>query len=324
MAEPVPLEPTDAELLDSALQALADGPLPADEVARRMRRRFRLRVVDARLVEMIGERTPLLVGRPDGSVIRLIDLLEGSVFTVRMAACDGMRRDLWASLALAPLIAWMDREGLFLTSGEPLSRGSFEHETIVGPTGWLPAVAPGSLVSLTVIGGRVEVAAVVDGAQVSAAEEGRVRRSLSRHYRTATWWTEEDLTERLYDLTTAVATALVEDPALLRRPTLPLDELLYVAVRQCEQDHHLRDVSAWSGGENVSFSISGMPEALHGEITRRARHYGMSDDQYLILAMGHLCWRTPFAEDLGGEFGWEPARWPRPDDPDGPPRLRPV
>lgn len=325
MTEPVELSPTDDDLESTALLALADGPLSVGALATRMRRRFRSRTVDPRLVEMLVERSLLLVGRPDGSVIRLIDLLEGSTFTVRVAHADGTRRDLWVSLALAPLITWMDREGLCLTSGDPLSRGAFGHDTIVGPDGWLPALPPGSLVSLTVTRGRVEVAPVEDDALLDLTEEGAVRRALSRHYRTTTWWTEDDLSERPYDLTTAVANALVEDPLLLHRPTRPLDELLYIAVRQCEQDHHLRDVSAWGAGENVSFSIAGMPEALAGEITRRARHYGMSDDQYLILAMGHLCWRTPFAEDLGDDgFGWEPSPRPSGGGPDEPRRLRPI
>lgn len=325
MTEPVELNPTDDDLESTALLALADGPLPADVLATRMRRRFRSRTMDARLVEMLVERSLLLVGRPDGSVIRLIDLLEGSTFTVRVAHADGTRRDLWVSLALAPLISWMDREGLCLTSGDPLSRGAFGHDTIVGPDGWLPAMPPGSLVSLTVTRGRIEVAPVQDDALLSPEEEGAVRRALSRHYKTTTWWTEDDLAERPYDLTAAVANALVEDSLLLRRPTRPLDELLYIAVRQCEQDHHLRDAFAWGAGECVSFEISGMPEALAGEIARRARHYGMSDDQYLILAMGHLCWRTPFAEDLGDDgFGWEPAPHPGKDGPDEPRSLRPV
>ncbi len=324
MATPAPISPTDGELLSSALLALADGPLTADALARRMRRDFPVRTMDARLVEMLVERSPFVVGRPDGSVIRLIDLLEGSVFSARVAWSDGTRRDLWTSLALAPLVTWMDREGLSLTTGEPLSRGAFGHDTIVGPAGWLPAVDAGSLVSLTVVAGHVAVAPLAVDALVSTSGEGSVRRALSRHYRTTSWWTEEDLADRPYDLTIAVANALVENPGLLRRPTLPLDELLYIAVRQCEQDHHLRDHAAWSGGDNVSFSISGMPEALHAEITRRARHYGMSDDQFMILAMGHLCWRTPFAEDLGGEFGWAPPSASSPGGPDGPRRLRPV
>ncbi|NHA66838.1 hypothetical protein [Phycicoccus flavus] len=324
MTEPIPLTPSDEELESTALLALADGPLPATDLASRMRRRFRSRTMDARLVEMLVERSELLVGRPDGSVIRLIDLLEGSVFTQRMPHSDGSRRDLWSDLALAPLVSWLVREGLCLASGDPLSLGQLGHATIVGPAGWLPPVRPGGLVSLTVRGGSVAVAAVDDDDLLDPRAEGRVRRALTRHYRTSTWWTEEDLAEQPVALTAAVAHALVEDPDLLERPTLPLDELLYLAVRTCEQDHHLRDLAAWRPGENVSFSISGMPDALHHEIQARARRYGMSGDQYAILALGHLCWRTPFAEDLGGdEWGWEPPHV-RPGPSSDPPRLRPV
>ena len=190
MDDPTSLTPSDGDLESTALLVLADGPMAASELARRMRRRLVARCIDGRLVEMLVERSPLLVGLPDGSVIRLIDLLEGSVFTERVAHSDGQRRDLWTSLALAPLMAWLDCEGLCLTSGEPLARGEFGHDTILGPTGWLPAVPAGSLVSLTVTGGRIAVAAVDDRALLTSEPEGAVRRALSRHYRTATWWTE--------------------------------------------------------------------------------------------------------------------------------------
>lgn len=316
--------PTDDALEAAALRELADGPLPADRLATRMRRQFPGRTTDARLVEMLVERSTVLVGRPDGTVIRLLDLLEGSVFTQRVAHADGARRDLWSTLALTPLVSWLLREGLCLSSGEPLTCGRFGHDTILGPAGWLPEMSPGALVSLTVRGGRVEVAPVADDGIVGPSEEGRVRRALTRHYRSTTWWTEEDLAGRPHELTTAVANALVEDPSLLRRPTRPLDELLHLDLPQDEQDHHLRDAAAWSAGECVSFGITGMPEALHMEIERRARHYGMSSDQYAILALGHLCWRTPFAEDLGGDdWGWQPVTR-RPDGAAKPPHLRGV
>ncbi len=316
--------PTDDALEAAALRALADGPLPADRLAACLRRRFPGRSTDSRLVEMLVERSTVLIGRPDGTVIRLIDLLEGSVFTQRVAHADGARRDLWSTLALAPLVVWLVREGLCLESGEPLACGEFGHDTIIGPKGWLPQMSRGSLVSLTVTRGRIAAAVVADDALIGPSEEGAVRRSLSRHYRTAAWWTEEDLAERPYDLTSAVANALVEDPSLLRRPTRPLDELLHIALRRDEQDHHLRDAAAWNAGECVSFGITGMPEALHREIERRARHYGMSSDQYAILALGHLCWRTPFAEDLGDDdWGWEPVA-DRPARPARSPHLRGV
>lgn len=64
MTEPVELSPTHDDLGSTALLAMADGPLSADTLATRMRRRFRSRAMHARLVEMLVEPGLLLVGRP--------------------------------------------------------------------------------------------------------------------------------------------------------------------------------------------------------------------------------------------------------------------
>ncbi len=42
-----------------------------------------------------------------------------------------------------------------------------------------------------------------------------------------------------------------------------------------------------------------MPLMLHRELNLRAQRYGMSFDQYVVAVLGHLAWRTPFADDLG-------------------------
>ena len=49
-----------------------------------------------------------------------------------------------------------------------------------------------------------------------------------------------------------------------------------------------------------------MPEALHVELSRRAHRYGMSFDQYVIAVLGHLAWRTPFAENMEPWEHWSP------------------
>lgn len=56
--------------------------------------------------------------------------------------------------------------------------------------------------------------------------------------------------------------------------------------------------------ETSDFSIVGMPEALHGELRNRAGHYGMTTDQFTILVLGHMAWRTPFAEDMAPFESW--------------------
>jgi hypothetical protein len=61
-----------------------------------------------------------------------------------------------------------------------------------------------------------------------------------------------------------------------------------------------------------------MPEALYIELTRRADVYGMSPDQYVIAVLGHLAWRTPFAEDMEPFEDWLPPT----DELPGQPGLR--
>ena len=60
----------------------------------------------------------------------------------------------------------------------------------------------------------------------------------------------------------------------------------------------------------MTFTIGDMPVALHMELSARARMYGMSDDQFVIAVLGHLAWRTPFAEDCEPFDFWEPDREP--------------
>jgi len=50
-----------------------------------------------------------------------------------------------------------------------------------------------------------------------------------------------------------------------------------------------------------------MPSAPHTELSSRASHYGMTADQFVILALGHLAWRTPFAEDMAPFDSWVTA-----------------
>ncbi len=62
--------------------------------------------------------------------------------------------------------------------------------------------------------------------------------------------------------------------------------------------------------DTVSFVVEGLPEALHRELSHRAHRYGMSFDQYVVAVLGHLAWRTPFAEDMEPRDDWAPDRAP--------------
>jgi len=146
--------------------------------------------------------------------------------------------------------------------------------------------------------------------------EQDVRELLARHYRNERWLCDDEPTVR-HTLTRAVASSVLEQPSLFAAPLTPLDELLRDPLQEQHQ-HHWRDTSAWQQLNTMSFSVVGMPEALYIELTRRADVYGMSLDQYVIAVLGHLAWRTPFAEDMEPFDNWLPPT----DELPGQPGLR--
>lgn len=246
---------------------------------------------------------PTLVGLPDGRVSHLVHVLEGQWFCQRVRACTTGRRDLWVTSALAPITTVLIEGDLPLVSGGLAQMAEHLHTAILGPPGWLPEVQAGGLLGLRLVGGSLEIA-VADESDLPPSAAADVRNLIARHYRNEFWWVDDEPTVR-HTLTRAIAASVLEDPTLLTNQRPPLDELLIDPLQEAFRTHW-RDASAWRAGENVSFCISGMPSALHSEIARRAAVYGMSEDQYVILALGHLAWRTPFAEDMEPWDSWFP------------------
>jgi hypothetical protein len=121
------------------------------------------------------------------------------------------------------------------------------------------------------------------------------------------------LESRPAELVRAITLAHLEDPTVFAEPLPPLDELLYDPLEQQVDAHHWREMAECRQEFTVSFSITGMPEYLHNELSRRAQVYGMSFDQYVIAVLGHLAWRTPFAEDMQPWESWWPNSRPGPD-----------
>ncbi len=201
-----------------------------------------------------------------------------------------------------------------LTGGE-LRIAEHLQQAVVGPDGWLPDVASGGLVALRIVRGQVEVAAVEQAQDLRHDQDARGL--LARHYRKEGWFCDDEPTVR-HTLTRAVAASVLEQPSLFAAPLTPLDELLQDPLQEQHQ-HHWRDTSAWQQLDTVSFSVVGMPEALHIELGRRAHVYGMSLDQYVVAVLGHLAWRTPFAEDMEPFEGRSP---PASDASPGQPGLR--
>lgn len=309
------LGPVDHRLVDELLDLLRRGPQDVEWLTSRARSRLRDATIDAEAVVTAVTGCTLMVGRPDGSVVRLLDLLDGQILTHRVVHPTSGRRDLWTGLALMPLLAWSSFEPLALATGGTVAPAEFGHSALVGPAGWLPPLPVGQLVGLRVAGGQLCVEEVDPDALGEEADRD-VRLALTTHYREEEWWTDDELAVRPGLLNRAIGLSLLERPDLLAAPASPLNELLYDALHEADRLHQFRDQSAWEAGACVDLGIKGMPEYLLGELDRRAARYGMSLDQYLVLALGHLAWRTPFAEDLGPWESWdvEPAPAPAADE----------
>lgn len=276
-------------------------------LTRRARRDTRDATVSEFEVEHHVDRSPVLIGMPDGTVTHLRNVLEGSILTQRVRSSTGDRTDLWTTLALAPLMMLALGEPLPLASGGVLRAAQFGHSALVGPEGWLPDVPPWGLVALEVRGGEVHTRVVLESELGDLPRHQQARELIALHYRRERWLTGRDhLETRPAEVVNAIAYALLEDPTLLAVPLPPLDELLHDALEE-QHESHWGDFEACRQGNTVSFMIAGMPEALQIELNGRARRYGMSFDQFVIAVLGHLAWRTPFAEDMEPWNAWIPT-----------------
>lgn len=295
----------DVRLIETLLGLLRGGPRSVEWLACRARSRLRDARIDEEVVVAAVERCTLLAGRPDGQVVRLLDLLDGQVLTHRVSHRTQGRPDLWCTLSLMPILAWASHEPLTLATGGTAAGSDFGHSALVGPPGWLPAASPGHLLGFRVRGEQL-VVEEIDPGLLDPDRDTAARQVLATHYRAEKWWAEDELAIRPGALNRAVGVSLLERPDLFTSPITPLGELLYDALHENDRLHQFWDLNAWQAGDTVSFGIRGMPEYLYAELQRRADRYDMSLDQYVLLALGHLAWRTPFAEDLGPWEMWDP------------------
>ena len=291
--------------LSVALRVLDDGPADVEWLTQRLRRELRDARLDEKQVAAAVQSTTVLVGRPDGRVSRLIDLLEGQTLTHRVTVGTANRTDLWTNLSLQPLHACALMAPIPLATGGALRAAEFGHAALVGPQGWLPDVPPGAILALSVRHGQLRIASLPSGTSASPEQEQAVRATLARHIREEAWWSDFGDPDRAGELNRAFGHALLEDPDLFRVPVSPLIELLHDVLSEHSRRHLFDDTAAWDTGEVVAFSVAGMPQALHGELSRRAGRYGMSLDRFIVATLGHAAWRTPFAEDLGPWEDWD-------------------
>ena len=274
--------------------------------ARKERRDAR---VDADAVAAVVESSTLLAVHPNGTVDHLMHVLDGAILTQRARAPLADRTDLWCTVAMQPLLNITAFTSLPLADGSGhVTRAPFGQEVLVGPERWLPDVPRYGVVGMRLQGGMLSPTTVDEADFPDLEEQERTRQLLAHHYRIERWYAgDDDLQTRPAEMVRALQYARLEDPELLSTPHLPLDELLYLSLERESDIHYWRDRSAVMDG-SVSFSVHCMPFALHREMNLRAQRYGMSLDQYIVAVLGHLAWRTPFADDLEPWGDWFPDR----------------
>lgn len=306
--------PVDHDLHDVLVGLVHDlGPHDVTWLAKRARRLRRdARVTEQAVLDVIEVAT-LLVPRPDGTVAHLRDVLDGIVLTHRVRASTAGRSDLWIGSGVQPFLAMAALRPIPVVGGGHVEAIETQPNVLVGPPGWLPVVPRFGLVGLRLTDGVLAAEPVGDDDLVCPEEQEHVRRLLGDHVRRELWWGDGDPALRPGEVIRALAIARLEDPDLLCAPHPPLDELLYNPLEAEPDRHHWREFSAARQEESIGVSLNRMPVPLHHELAARAKHYGMSFDQFVIAILGHLAWRTPFAEDIEPWDQWDPDWRPKPN-----------
>ena len=319
-----PMPEIDHPLHDTLVALVREhGPLDLRTLTHRARVAAGRPDLDASGVEALVETGTLLVVRPDGRIAYLGDVLDGIVLTHRVRGSLRGRTDLWLGRGVQPFLTMAVIAPLPLGSGGAARLAETDDPVLLGPEGWLPPAEPGDLVALRWSAGQLAVRLVDPAELPGPAEEDAVRRLLSEHCRAERWWKgdDEDWVRNAL-LLEALGRARLEDPQLLSTPHAPLDQLLYDPLSH-DPRAHWRDTAALRQFESVGFYVDGMPVGLDRELRHRAERYGMTFDQLVIAVLGHLGWRTPFAEDLEPREDWWPEETSRTGSTVTPLRLAP-
>ncbi len=285
------------------------GPHPMPWLVARARSERRDARIDEQALIDVIQCSTILVPLTDGRIGWLGEVLDGIVLTHRVRAPLAGRADLWGGVSLQPLLNIASYGPLPLAGGGEVTRMESGQDVLVGPKGWLPDVPRFGLVALRWKGGVLAAEPVDEQDQhFRPGELQALRELVASHYRRERWWSgEDDLESRPGELVRAITLARMEDPDFLSVPCPPLDEVLYNPLQRDVDEHHWRDFAAAHQNNTVSFRLGDVPEALHIELSRRADMYGMSLDQFVVAVLGHLAWRTPFAEDCEPYEFWEPG-----------------
>ena len=313
---PTALPAIDHDLHDALIAVAREhGPLDLHTLTRRARLALGRATLDEHVVNAVVERVTSLVCRPDGRISYLGDVLDGIVLTHRTRGPLDGRNDLWLGFGAQPFLTLACAAPLPLADGGEARIGETVDPVLVGPDGWLPPADPGDLIALTWRAGHLAVARIDEDDLAGPESEDHVRRTLGERCRTTQWWVDpQDDDAHLAILLGALAAARLEDPTLLSTPHAPLDQVLYDPLGT-DRRNHWRDAAALRQGACVSFAVTGMPFALDRELRHRAERFGMTFDQFVITVLGHLAWRTPFAEDMEPWGDWLPEAAGRPTAP---------
>jgi len=304
---PTPLPDIDHDLHDVLVTLVRErGPLGLRTLTRQARLTAGRGGLDEDAVAALVGTATLLVPQPDGRVAYLGDVLDGIVLTHRLRGSLRDRTDLWLGHGVQPFLAMACHTPLPLVTGGEARLTETEDPVLLGPDGWLPPAEHGDLIALHWRGGQLAVHVVDPDKLAGPVEEDAVRRLLSERCRTERWWQgdDEDWVRNAL-LLEALGRARLEDPDLLSTPHAPLDQILYDPLSR-DPGAHWRDTAALRQIESVGFYVEGMPISLDRELRHRAEQYGMTLDQFVIALLGHLAWRTPFAEDLEPWDDWWP------------------
>lgn len=298
----------DHDLHDVLVALVHDhGPMSRDELTRRARRACQLSTITETSVGLVADVATLLVSRPDGCVAHLAHVLDGIVLTHRVRGSLADRTDLWLGPGVQPFLAMAALAPLPLHRGGEARISASAEPALVGPQGWLPAAERGDLVALRWSEGSLAVAPVATSDLAGPTDQEHVRRLVAERVNAESWFAGDDPDARAGRVVRAVGLARLEDPHLLSTPHPPLDEMLYDPF-ETQAGDHWRSVGASRQAESISFCIDRMPVALDMELRARARQWGMSLDQFVIAILGHLAWRTPFAEDIEPWDQWLPEK----------------
>lgn len=176
--------------------ARRQGRSTVEWLAAQVRRELKDARITPETIEYVVESNVDVVGRPDGTVSHLLEVIDGSVFTHRVRHRLADRDDLWVNLGLQPLISILLLGPVPLATGGELRLSNYGHDAVIGPAGWLPALDIGDLMGVRFDHGTVRLEEIDPTTLPGPTAEQAARTAIARHYRRERWWDGSDASRR--------------------------------------------------------------------------------------------------------------------------------